>query len=72
MDLFIQVLLKLVMLTRLLYQTVRDRVSNSAMDGMNFFEITNENKMIMKRILVLKTDFICLRLKQVITAISRK
>lgn len=72
MDLFIQVLLKLVMLTRLLYQTVRDRVSNSAIDGMNFFEITNENKMIMKRILVLKTDFICLRLKQVITAISRK
>lgn len=72
MDLFIQVLLKLVMLTRLLYQTVRDRVSNSAMDGMNFFEITNENKMIMKRILVLKIDFICLRLKQVITAISRK
>ena len=60
------------MLTRLLYQTVRDRVSNSAMDGMNFFEITNENKMIMKRILVLKIDFICLRLKQVITAISRK
>lgn len=72
MDLFIQVLLKLVMLTGLLYQTVRDRVSNSAIDGMNFFEITNENKMIMKRILVLKTDFICLRLKQVITAISRK
>lgn len=72
MDLFIQVLLKLVMLTRLLYQTVRDRVSNSAMDGMNFFEITNVNKMIMKRILVLKIDFICLRLKQVITAISRK
>lgn len=72
MDLFIQVLLKLVMLTRLLYQTVRDRVSNSTMDGMNFFEITNENKMIMKRILVLKIDFICLRLKQVITAISRK
>lgn len=72
MDLFIQVLLKLVMLTGLLYQTVRDRVSNSAMDGMNFFEITNENKMIMKRILVLKIDFICLRLKQVITAISRK
>ena len=72
MDLFIQVLLKLVMLTRLLYQTVRDRVSNSAMDGMNFFEITNENKMIMKRILVLKIDFICLRIKQVITAISRK
>lgn len=72
MDLFIQVLLKLVMLTRLLYQTVRDRVSNSAIDGMNFFEITNENKMIMKRILVLKIDFICLRLKQVITAISRK
>ena len=60
------------MLTGLLYQTVRDRVSNSAIDGMNFFEITNENKMIMKRILVLKTDFICLRLKQVITAISRK
>ena len=60
------------MLTRLLYQTVRDRVSNSVMDGMNFFEITNENKMIMKRILVLKIDFICLRLKQVITAISRK
>ena len=60
------------MLTRLLYQTVRDRVSNSAIDGMNFFEITNENKMIMKRILVLKIDFICLRLKQVITAISRK
>lgn len=60
------------MLTRLLYQTVRDRVSNSAMDGMNFFEITNENKMIMKRILVLKIDFICLRIKQVITAISRK
>lgn len=72
MDLFIQVLLKLVMLTGLLYQTVRDRVSNSAIDGMNFFEITNENKMIMKRILVLKIDFICLRLKQVITAISRK
>lgn len=72
MDLFIQVLLKLVMLTGLLYQTVRDRLSNSAMDGMNFFEITNENKMIMKRILVLKIDFICLRLKQVITAISRK
>lgn len=72
MDLFIQVLLKLVMLTRLLYQTVRDRVSNSAIDGMNFFEISNENKMIMKRILVLKIDFICLRLKQVITAISRK
>lgn len=72
MDLFIQVLLKLVMLTGLLYQTVRDGVSNSAIDGMNFFEITNENKMIMKRILVLKTDFICLRLKQVITAISRK
>ena len=60
------------MLTGLLYQTVRDRLSNSAMDGMNFFEITNENKMIMKRILVLKIDFICLRLKQVITAISRK
>ena len=60
------------MLTGLLYQTVRDRVSNSTMDGMNFFEITNENKMIMKRILVLKIDFICLRLKQVITAISRK
>lgn len=60
------------MLTGLLYQTVRDRVSNSAIDGMNFFEITNENKMIMKRILVLKIDFICLRLKQVITAISRK
>ena len=72
MDLFIQGLLKLVMLTGLLYQTVRDRLSNSAMDGMNFFEITNENKMIMKRILVLKIDFICLRLKQVITAISRK
>lgn len=72
MDLFIQVLLKLVMLTGLLYQTVRDRVSNSAIDGMNFFEITNENKMIMKRILVLKIDFLCLRLKQVITAISRK
>lgn len=72
MDLFIQVLLKLVMLTGLLYQTVRDIVSNSAIDGMNFFEITNENKMIMKRILVLKIDFICLRLKQVITAISRK
>lgn len=72
MDLFIQVLSKLVMLTGLLYQTVRDRVSNSAIDGMNFFEITNENKMIMKRILVLKIDFICLRLKQVITAISRK
>lgn len=72
MDLFIQVLLKLVMLTGLLYQTVRDRVSNSAIDGMNFFEITNENKMIMKRILVLKIDFICLRLKQVITTISRK
>ena len=72
MDLFIQVLLKLVMLTGLLYQTVRDRVSNSAIDGMNFFEITNENKMIMKRILVLKIDFICLRLKEVITAISRK
>lgn len=60
------------MLTGLLYQTVRDRVSNSAIDGMNFFEITNENKMIMKRILVLKIDFICLRLKEVITAISRK
>lgn len=60
------------MLTGLLYQTVRDRLSNSAMDGMNFFEITNENKMIMKRILVLKIDFICLRLKEVITAISRK
>lgn len=60
------------MLTGLLYQTVRDRVSNSAIDGMNFFEISNENKMIMKRILVLKIDFICLRLKQVITAISRK
>ena len=60
------------MLTGLLYQTVRDIVSNSAIDGMNFFEITNENKMIMKRILVLKIDFICLRLKQVITAISRK
>ena len=60
------------MLTGLLYQTVRDRVSNSAIDGMNFFEITNENKMIMKRILVLKIDFICLRLKQVITTISRK
>lgn len=60
------------MLTGLLYQTVRDRVLNSAIDGMNFFEITNENKMIMKRILVLKIDFICLRLKQVITAISRK
>ena len=60
------------MITGLLYQTVRDRVSNSAMNGMNFFEITNENKMIMKRILVLKIDFICLRLKQVITAISRK
>lgn len=72
MDLFIPVLLKLVMITGLLYQTVRDRVSNSAMNGMNFFEITNENKMIMKRILVLKIDFICLRLKQVITAISRK
>ena len=60
------------MITGLLYQTVRYRVSNSAMKGMNFFEITNENKMIMKRILVLKIDFICLRLKQVITAISRK